>query len=111
KAFKDLVTEKFCPINELEQIEAEFLAHKMIGLDHTKYINRFNELALMVPHLVTPETKRIGRYICGLAPQIRGYVRTARPTTFQSAVDLGGTLTHEIVRFGKINQKKVGDKR
>ncbi|KAD5318373.1 hypothetical protein E3N88_18319 [Mikania micrantha] len=111
KAFKDLVTEKFCPINELERIEAEFLAHEMIGLDHTKYINRFNELALLVPHLVTPETKRIGRYIWGLAPQIRGYVRTARPSTFQSAVELGGTLTDEIVRCGRINQERAGDKR
>ncbi|KAD1163690.1 hypothetical protein E3N88_43211 [Mikania micrantha] len=61
KAFKDLLTEKFCPINELERIEAEFMAHEMINLYHTKYINRFNELALLVPHLVTPETKRIGR--------------------------------------------------
>ncbi|KAD3640643.1 hypothetical protein E3N88_29866 [Mikania micrantha] len=111
KAFKHLVTEKFCPIIELERIEVEFLAHKMINLDHTKYINRFNELALLVPHMVTPKNKRIGRYIWGLEPPIRAYVRTARPSTFQSVVEFGGTLTDEMVRCGKINQERVCDKR
>nr|GEV68407.1 putative reverse transcriptase domain-containing protein [Tanacetum cinerariifolium] len=34
--------------------------------------NRFHELAKLVPHLVTPKSSRIKRYIAGLAPEIRG---------------------------------------
>ncbi|GJY44604.1 hypothetical protein Tco_0432817, partial [Tanacetum coccineum] len=40
----------------------------------------FHELAKLVPHLVTPESKRIDRYIHGLVPQIRGMIRATRPT-------------------------------
>nr|GFC86122.1 reverse transcriptase domain-containing protein [Tanacetum cinerariifolium] len=32
--------------------------------------NRFHELAMLVLHLVTPESSRIKRYIAGLAPEI-----------------------------------------
>ncbi|GKC86828.1 hypothetical protein Tco_1147477 [Tanacetum coccineum] len=32
------------------------------------YTDRFHELARLVPHLVTPKSKRIERYVYGLAP-------------------------------------------
>ncbi|GJU86775.1 putative reverse transcriptase domain-containing protein [Tanacetum coccineum] len=41
-----------------------------IGANHVFYTDRFHELAKLVPHLVTPESSRIKRYINGLAPQI-----------------------------------------
>ncbi|GKD17328.1 putative reverse transcriptase domain-containing protein [Tanacetum coccineum] len=44
----------------------------MVGANHVAYIDRFHELAKLVPHLVTPESFSIKRYIHGLAPQIRG---------------------------------------
>ncbi|GJW97893.1 putative reverse transcriptase domain-containing protein [Tanacetum coccineum] len=33
----------------------------VVGANHAGYTNRFHELAKLVPHLVTPESKRIGR--------------------------------------------------
>ncbi|GJU93699.1 hypothetical protein Tco_1318455 [Tanacetum coccineum] len=57
--FKTLTREEFCPSNEM-----------------------------LVPHLVTPENKRIERYIYGLAPQIRGMVAAMEPTTIQKVVQI-----------------------
>ncbi|GJY38080.1 putative reverse transcriptase domain-containing protein [Tanacetum coccineum] len=44
----------------------------MVEAGHAAYTDRFNELDRLVPHLVTPESKRIERYVYGLALQIRG---------------------------------------
>ncbi|GKF17338.1 hypothetical protein Tco_0062256 [Tanacetum coccineum] len=51
----------------------------------------FHELAKLVPHMVTPESSRIKRYINGLAPQICGI------------------LTDEVIRYGTLT--KGNDKR
>ncbi|GKA59685.1 reverse transcriptase domain-containing protein [Tanacetum coccineum] len=68
--FKALMKEEYCPSNEMQKLETEFWNHTMVGAGHSAYTNQFYELARLVPHLVTPETKRIERYIYGLAPQI-----------------------------------------
>ncbi|GJZ63249.1 putative reverse transcriptase domain-containing protein [Tanacetum coccineum] len=39
---------------------------------HAAYTDRFHELARLVPHLVTPESRKIERYVYGLALQIHG---------------------------------------
>ncbi|GJS44143.1 putative reverse transcriptase domain-containing protein [Tanacetum coccineum] len=44
----------------------------MVGASHDAYTDRFYELARLVPHLVTPENKRIERHIYSLASQILG---------------------------------------
>ncbi|GKE11049.1 hypothetical protein Tco_1414600 [Tanacetum coccineum] len=52
----------------------------------------------LVPHLITPETKRIERYIYDLAPQIRGMVAATEPPTIQSAILKAEVLTDKAVR-------------
>ncbi|GKD88960.1 putative reverse transcriptase domain-containing protein [Tanacetum coccineum] len=37
----------------------------MVGAGHAAYTDRFQELARLVPHLVTPESRKIERYISG----------------------------------------------
>ncbi|GJZ51151.1 hypothetical protein Tco_0605666 [Tanacetum coccineum] len=83
----------------------------MVGDGHATYTNRFHELARLVPHLVTPENKRIERYAYGLAPQIHGMVAVTKPTTIQSVVLKAGVLTDEAIRNGSIkkNPKKRGN--
>ncbi|GKC99907.1 reverse transcriptase domain-containing protein [Tanacetum coccineum] len=66
--FKALLVEEFCPSNEMERLENEFWNHKMVGANHAAYTDRFHELAKLVPHLVTPESASIKRYVSGLAP-------------------------------------------
>ncbi|GKA08357.1 putative reverse transcriptase domain-containing protein [Tanacetum coccineum] len=79
--------------------------HAMVGAGHVAYTDRFHELARLVPHLVTPESRMIERYVYGLAPQIRGMVAATEPKTIQKAVQISGALTDEAVRNGSI--KKV----
>ncbi|GKD33387.1 reverse transcriptase domain-containing protein, partial [Tanacetum coccineum] len=43
----------------------------MVEAGHATYTDRFHELARLVPHLVTPESRMIERYVYGLALQIR----------------------------------------
>ncbi|GJY54318.1 putative reverse transcriptase domain-containing protein [Tanacetum coccineum] len=75
---------------------------------HDVYTDRFHELARLVSHLVTPENKRIERYIYGLAPQIHAMVAVTEPTTIQSVVLNDGMLTDEAIRNGAL--KKITEK-
>ncbi|GJY51366.1 putative reverse transcriptase domain-containing protein [Tanacetum coccineum] len=97
--------EEFCPSHEMQKLETELWNHAMVGTGHIAYTDRFHELARLVPHLVTPESRKIERYVYGLAPQIRGIVAATEPKTIQKAVQISGALTDEAVRNGSI--KKV----
>nr|GEW49724.1 hypothetical protein [Tanacetum cinerariifolium] len=83
----------------------------MVEAGHVAYTNRFHELDRLVIYLVTPENKRIERYIYDLAPQIRRMVAATEPKTIQRAVQKAGTLTGKAVRNGSLkkNLKKRGN--
>ncbi|GJZ45955.1 reverse transcriptase domain-containing protein [Tanacetum coccineum] len=102
--FKALLVEEFCPSNEMEKLENEFWNHKMVGANHAAYTDRFHELAKLVPHLVTPESSRIKRYIAGLAPEIWGMLRATQPTIIQNAILMAGILTDEAVSCGTLTK-------
>ncbi|GKB69143.1 reverse transcriptase domain-containing protein [Tanacetum coccineum] len=110
--FKTLTREEFYPSNEMQKLENELWNHAMVGAGHVAYTDRFHELARLVPHLVTPENKRIKRYVYGLAPQIRGMVAETEPMTIQKVVQIAGTLTGEAIRNGSIkkNPEKRGNR-
>ncbi|GJW15346.1 hypothetical protein Tco_0019479 [Tanacetum coccineum] len=76
----------------------------MVGANHAAYTDRFHELAKLVTHLVTLESKCIERYIHGLAPQIRGMIRSTQPTTIQSAILKVEALTDEAFRCGTLSK-------
>ncbi|GJT75348.1 putative reverse transcriptase domain-containing protein [Tanacetum coccineum] len=102
--FKALLVEEFCPSNEMEKLELELWNHKMVGGNHAAYTDRFHELARLVPHMVTPESSRIKRYVAGLAPEIRGMVKATQPTTIQNAVLRAGILTDEAISCGTLSK-------
>ncbi|GKA53020.1 putative reverse transcriptase domain-containing protein [Tanacetum coccineum] len=100
--------EEFCPIHEMQKLETELWNHAMVRAGHTAYTDRFHELARLVPHLVTPQSRKIERYVYGLASQICRMVATTKPKTIQKAMQISGALTDEAVRNGSI--KKVEKK-
>ncbi|GJS71325.1 reverse transcriptase domain-containing protein [Tanacetum coccineum] len=63
--FKILTSEEFCPSTEMQKLETKLWNYAMVRAGHAAYTDRFHELARLVPHLVTPEGKRIERYIAG----------------------------------------------
>nr|GFA90460.1 hypothetical protein [Tanacetum cinerariifolium] len=97
-----LFVEEFCPSHEMQKLEIKLYA--MVGAGHAAYTDRFYELARLVPHLVTPESRMIERYMYGLALQIRRMVAATEPKTMQKAVQISGALTDEVVRNGSINK-------
>ncbi|GJS19051.1 putative reverse transcriptase domain-containing protein [Tanacetum coccineum] len=103
--FKFMMIQEFCPSHEMQKLETELWNHAMVGAGHAAYTDRFHELARLVPHLVTPKSRMIERYVYGLGPQIRGMVAATEPKTIQKAVQISGALTDEAVRNGSI--KKV----
>ncbi|XP_022004234.1 G-box-binding factor-like [Helianthus annuus] len=62
------------------------------------YLTSFNTMSRLVPYLVTPEPKRLARFIGGLAPEIKASVKASRPTTFRFVADLSLSLTLDAVR-------------
>ncbi|GKE68489.1 hypothetical protein Tco_1526561 [Tanacetum coccineum] len=97
---------EFCPSHEMQKLESELWNHAMVGAGHVACTDRFHELARLVPHLVTPESRMIKRYAYGLAPQIRRMVAATEPKTIQNAVQISGVLTDEAVRNGSIKKVK-----
>nr|GEV71179.1 putative reverse transcriptase domain-containing protein [Tanacetum cinerariifolium] len=63
-------------------------------------------LARLVPYLVTPENRKIKRYVYGLALQISGIVAAIEPKTIQKVMQIFGALTNEAVRNGSIKKVK-----
>ncbi|KAI3732765.1 hypothetical protein L1987_63973 [Smallanthus sonchifolius] len=104
---KEMMMREYCPRNEVRKVEADFWNLMMEGARVREYTTRFNEMARIVPHLVTPEFKRIERYIWGLVPQIRSMVTSANPTTMQSVVQLAHSLTDDAVRMGLLKDGEV----
>nr|GEU35273.1 hypothetical protein [Tanacetum cinerariifolium] len=47
--------------NEMQKLETKLWNHAMVEAGHATYTNMFHELARLVPHLATPEGKRIER--------------------------------------------------
>ncbi|GJV74026.1 hypothetical protein Tco_1494021 [Tanacetum coccineum] len=62
-------------------VKSELWNHAMVGVGHAAYTDRFHELARIVPHLVTHESRMIKRYVYGLTSQIRRMVAETEPTT------------------------------
>ncbi|GJU37878.1 reverse transcriptase domain-containing protein [Tanacetum coccineum] len=84
--FNFMMLQEFCPSHEMQNLESELWNHAMVGAGHAAYTNRFHELARLVSHMVTPESKMIERYVYGLALQICGMVAATEPKTMQKAV-------------------------
>ncbi|GJT64760.1 putative reverse transcriptase domain-containing protein [Tanacetum coccineum] len=62
------------------------VGNQNVEAGHAAYTDRFHELARLVPHLVTPESRKIERYVYGFAKQIRQMVATTEPKTMQKAI-------------------------
>nr|GFA87428.1 reverse transcriptase domain-containing protein [Tanacetum cinerariifolium] len=92
--------------HEMQKLESELWNHAMVGAGHAALTDRFHELARLVPHLVTPKSTMIERYVYGLAPQICEMVAAMEPKTIQKAMQISGALTDEAVRNGSIKKEE-----
>ncbi|KAI3795185.1 hypothetical protein L1987_37834 [Smallanthus sonchifolius] len=76
---KTLMTEEFCPRNEVKKLEAEFWDLAQGSGENLAYTTRFHELSLLVPHMESP--------------------------TLEDAIRLSATLTDNHVKAGTLTKK------
>ncbi|KAD5803314.1 hypothetical protein E3N88_14674 [Mikania micrantha] len=107
--FKRLMTEEFCPRNEMMKLESEFWNLKQDSGENLAYTNRHHELSLLVPHMVTPLSRAIEKYISGLPRQIQDTCYGSKPTTLEDAIRLAATLTDNHVKAESPNGPKFNN--
>nr|GEV48137.1 hypothetical protein [Tanacetum cinerariifolium] len=89
--------------SQIRTLSREVTNHSMVGAGHAAYTDKFHELMRLVPHLVTPESRKTERYVYGLALQIRRMVTAMEPKTMQKAVkDKNGRDDNKRNRTGNV---------
>ena len=103
--FKTLMITEFCPRNEVRGLEEEFWVLTKDNGEDTAYTARFHELSLLVPHMVTPLSRAIEKYIDGLPRQIQDTVCGSKLATLEEAIRLAATLTDKHVKNSTLTRK------
>ncbi|GJZ60857.1 putative reverse transcriptase domain-containing protein [Tanacetum coccineum] len=101
---------KFCPVEEVKRMEHEMWHLKVKEFNIVAYTQRFNELALMCPRMVDPESVKGNAYIRGLSENIKGEVTSSKPTNLSEAVRMAHKLM-EQKRQAKKEREIEGNKR
>ncbi|GKF14096.1 putative reverse transcriptase domain-containing protein, partial [Tanacetum coccineum] len=86
--FTVMMTEEFCPPEEIQRMENELWNLRVKETDISSYTTRFNELVLLCLGMVPTEQKKIEAYIRGLS----------EPTTLNKAVRMAHTLMEQKVK-------------
>ncbi|GKB48889.1 putative reverse transcriptase domain-containing protein [Tanacetum coccineum] len=87
-----LMTEVYCPRNEIQKMETELWNLTVKGNDLTAYTQRFQELILLCTIMVPDEEDRVERFIRGLPDNIQGNVIAANPARLQDVVRIANQL-------------------
>ncbi|GJS91340.1 putative ribonuclease H-like domain-containing protein [Tanacetum coccineum] len=111
---KAMMTTEYCPATKIQRMEQELWTLTLKGDDIEAYNNRFHELVLMCPELVSTEKKKIEKYIRGFPKGIKGNVTSSKPATLHDAINMARELIEQGVqakalRIGDSNKKKWED--
>ncbi|GJX03468.1 hypothetical protein Tco_0189384 [Tanacetum coccineum] len=95
-------------------MEQELWTLTLKGDDIEAYSNRFHELVLMCPELVSTEKKKIKKYIRGFPERIKGNITSSKPATLHDAINMARELVEQAVqgraaRIDESNKRKWED--
>ncbi|GKA60277.1 putative reverse transcriptase domain-containing protein [Tanacetum coccineum] len=93
-----LMTEVYCPRNEIQKMETELWNLTVKGNDLTAYTQRFQELILLCTRMVPDEEDKVERFIGGLPDNIQGNVIAAEPTKLQDAIRIANNLMDQKLK-------------
>nr|GEU63593.1 hypothetical protein [Tanacetum cinerariifolium] len=93
-----MMTDEFCPTEEVQRLEDELRHLKLIDINIATYTERFNELALLCPDAVLNEMKKVELYIKGLPEIIKGETMSSRPVTLNEAVCMAHALMEQQIQ-------------
>ncbi|GJU71578.1 reverse transcriptase domain-containing protein [Tanacetum coccineum] len=106
--FKAMFIRKYCPRNEIKQMENELWNLKVKGTNLTAYNQHFQELILLCPEMIPNVNRLLERYIEGLPLSIKGNVTSSKPVDLHEAIDMAQGLMYQVVQELGENS---GDKR
>ncbi|GJR77247.1 putative reverse transcriptase domain-containing protein [Tanacetum coccineum] len=86
--FKAMFIRKYCPRNEIKEMENELWNLKVKSTNLTAYNQRFQELVLLCPEMVPNADRLLERYIEGLPLNIKGNVTSSKPVDLHVAIDM-----------------------
>ncbi|GJZ57844.1 putative reverse transcriptase domain-containing protein [Tanacetum coccineum] len=93
-----LMTEVYCPRNEVQKMETELWNLVVKGNDLTAYTRRFQELVLLCTRMVPNEEDKVERFVRGLPDNIKGNVLAAEPTKLQDAIRIANNLMDQKLK-------------
>ncbi|GJR23144.1 putative reverse transcriptase domain-containing protein [Tanacetum coccineum] len=93
-----LMTEVYCPRNEIQKMETKLWNLTVKGNDLTAYTQRFQELILLCTRMVPDEEDRVGWFIGGLLDNIQGNVIAANPARLQDVIRIANQLMDKKVQ-------------
>ncbi|GKC77109.1 putative reverse transcriptase domain-containing protein, partial [Tanacetum coccineum] len=111
---KAIMTTEYCPSTEIQRMEQELWTLTLKGDDVEAFSNRFHKLVLMCPELVSTESKKIEKYICGFPERIKGNIASSKPATLHEAINMSRELVEQsvqgrAVRIRESNKRKWED--
>ncbi|GKD00839.1 putative reverse transcriptase domain-containing protein [Tanacetum coccineum] len=113
KTLMKMMTDKYCPRNEIKKLEMEIWDQKVKGTDLTSYTQRFQELALLCGRMFPEESDKIEKYVGGLLDMIHGSVVASKAKTMQEEVEIATELMdkkiHTFAERQKKNKRKQDD--
>ncbi|GKF66121.1 reverse transcriptase domain-containing protein, partial [Tanacetum coccineum] len=106
---RKMMTDNYCPMNEMKKLEAELWNLKVKGIDVIGYNQHFQELALLCVRMFPEESDKIERYVGGLPDMIHGNIVASKPKTMQEAVEMATELMDKKV--STIAERQAENKR
>ncbi|GJV71022.1 reverse transcriptase domain-containing protein [Tanacetum coccineum] len=98
EGLKKKMTDKYCPLGEIQKLEIELWNLKVKENDVTTYTERFQELTLICTKFCANETEKINKYICRLPDNIYGNVKSSKPKTLDETIELAKYLMDQKLR-------------
>nr|GFB45495.1 hypothetical protein [Tanacetum cinerariifolium] len=110
KMLMKMMTDKYCPRNEVRKLEMELWELKVKGTDLASYTQRFQELALLCGRMFSEEADKIEKYVGGVPDTIHGSVVTSKPKTMQEAIEIVTELMDKK-NIGRVYTAASGEKK
>ncbi|GJV88124.1 putative reverse transcriptase domain-containing protein [Tanacetum coccineum] len=98
--------EEFCPPEEIQRMEVELWNLRVKDSNISAYTQRFNELVLLCPEMVSSEKKKVEAYLRGLPENIKGETTSSRPVRkWESNNNQGGNNNNNNRRNYRNNNR------
>nr|GEY86886.1 reverse transcriptase domain-containing protein [Tanacetum cinerariifolium] len=109
KTLKKIITDKYCPREEIKKLEIEIWNLNVKGTDVVSYNQCSQELSLMCSKFFPEASNEIEKYVGGLPDMIHGSVMASKPKTMQDAIEFATELMNK--KISTLAERQAENKR